>query len=167
MFRHSGLLAISVLLTVVSCRRSDPPVSAPAVSDSTEKEILHTFSSPVVAFIYPDHSQVETLKKEMGSNRFYSLSDQYGAEFSKARLLAEKNKLSTWSGTAGKYRFVTEDGAIIDIDLSRIHEPWKVIVFNGKDTPVVTEAREAGDIIRKYNHREIRNKNKPESATNV
>lgn len=167
MFRHLGLLAISVLLTVVSCRRSDPPVPAPTVSDSTEKEILHTFSSPVVAFIYPDDSQVESLKKEMGTNRFYSLSDQHGAEFSKARLLAEKNKLTTWSGTAGKYRFVSNDGTIVDIDLSRIHEPWKVIVFNGKDTPVVAGAKEAEDIIRKYNHHEIRNKNKPESATNV
>ncbi|MHC1776218.1 MAG: lipid A deacylase LpxR family protein [Lentimicrobium sp.] len=167
MFRHSWLLAISVLLTVVSCRRPDPPVPVPPVSDSTEKEILHTFSKPVIAFIYPDNSQAELLKKEMGNDNYYSLSDQHGAEFAKARHVAEKQKLTSWSGTAGKYRFVTSDGAIIDIDLSRINDPWKVIVFNGKDTPVVAGAKEAEDIIRKYNHREIRSKNKSESLTSA
>jgi lipid A 3-O-deacylase len=160
MLRHSGLLAISVLLTVVSCRRPDPPVPAPKISDSSEKVILNTFNSPVIAFIYPDNSQVERLKKETGSDQYYSLSDLHGAEFAKVRQLAEKNQLTTWSGTAGKYRFVTEDGAIVDIDLSRIHEPWKVIVFNGKDSPVVAGTREAEILIRNNNHHRTRNKYK-------
>ncbi len=143
MSRLAGLMVFSLLLTVFSCRQAAPPMPAPIQPVAVENEIKNTFTNPVVAFIYPDNSLIDSLKKEMGNDRFYALSDKQGAEFSKARLLAEKHSLATWSGMVGKYRFVTNDGAIIDIDLSHIKDPWKVIVFNGKDTPEIASPEKA------------------------
>lgn len=147
MFRLCGVIAVMMMLTVFSCRRTEPPVPAPILPVSAEVEIKGTFSSPVVAFIYPENALIESMKKEMGIDRFYAISDSRGAEFSKARLLAEKHQLNTWSGTTGKYRFITNDGAIVDIDLNQIKEPWKVIVFNGKDAPAMVDPIEAVNLV--------------------
>lgn len=147
MFRLCGFLAIMMLMTVLSCRRSSPPMPAPTLPVSAEVEIKNTFTDPVVAFIYPDNILIDSLRKEMGNDRFYALSDKQGAEFAKARLLAEKHRLATWSGMVGKYRFITNDGAIVDIDLSQIKEPWKVIVFNGKDTPEIASPEKAENLL--------------------
>ncbi|MFH1120918.1 MAG: lipid A deacylase LpxR family protein [Bacteroidota bacterium] len=162
MFRYPALWMILMLLMVFSCSRPEAVVPDADIPASGQSDFEMTFNSPVIVFVYPDHKQAESLKKEAGTDYFYKLSDKSGTEFAKARNLAERYKLATWSGTTAKYRFVTRDGTVVDMDLSRTSQPWKLIIFNGSDAPVLANPEEARTVITLAFHL----KQRPDGKTN-
>lgn len=145
MFRIVGIFCFNLLLIISSCRQPDTPVSAPASLPKVSSMADKTFNYPVVVFLYPGEAKTDSLKKLLGENGFYKLSDINGAEFASLRRIADENNLTTWSGNAGTYRFVNSEGAIIEMDISRVASPWKVILFNGKDSPVLADPGKAID----------------------
>lgn len=157
MFRQAGIFSIVILLLATSCHQ--PDTALPVNSSEPEKGIEKTFDSPVVLFIYPADTQADSLKQAMGADRYFAQSDRKGAEFTTVRRLAENQHLATFSGNPGKYRFITQEGIIIDMDLSRMNQSWKVIFFNGLDAPMLADPDKAGELIfRTGNTRNERNK---------
>jgi len=149
MFRQAGIFLIVLLLMASSCRQPDTPLPANTTLQppTIHKDIDQTFDSPVIVFIYPDNAQINSLKKTLGTDNYFALSDKNGAEFAKIRLLAKNQKLATFSGNPGTYRFITQEGAIIDMDLSRMTQSWKVIVFNGIDAPMLANPGNASQLL--------------------
>jgi len=145
MYKWAGILFLMLLLSISSCRQHEmpvPDVNSPLQLNS-EAAVIRTFDAPVVVFIYPDESHSDSLRKALGDDQYFALSDKNGAEFSKIRQLAAKENLTSWSGNPGKYRFITHEGAIIEIDLGLIALPWKVLLFNGKDAPLLASTSDA------------------------
>jgi len=147
MGRPVTFLLFLILPLVFSCQRHDPAMSEPPGPVTKPNNDFKTFTTPVIAFIYPDVQQTDSLKEAMGADRYFAFSDMKGAEFSKVRSFSEKNRLATWSGITAKYRFVTADGTTIEVDLRHTQTPWKLIIFNGNDAPVLANPEDAGNIL--------------------
>ncbi len=149
MGRQIAQVLFLILPLIISCRQSVPVVPASGPSAAPAKVADRTFDQPVVVFIYPDNQRIDSIKSQIGADRYFALSDQRGAAFSKIRRLAGKEKVSTWSGITGKYRFKTSDGTMIDIDLGTSRQLWNLIMFNGKDSPVIVNPDEALQLFKK------------------
>jgi len=160
MGRQITFLLFLILPLVFSCQRHDPAMPETSVPVTNPNKDVKIFSTPVIAFIYPDIHQADSLKKALGADRYFAFSDMKGAEFSKVRSFAEKNRLATWSGIAAKYRFVTADGTSVEIDLRHTLTPWKLIIFNGFDAPVVVNPEDAGKMLFRSFNIQTENKGK-------
>lgn len=130
------------LLALQSCRTEPDYVREQTrLPDSLPPEVVK-FASPVMLFVYPDKKLTDSLTSTLGSERFYSQSDLTGEMFRKARILAEKKNIQTWSGTARYFEFITFDGAVIELKLSAYKEPWFMVTFDGEHTPEIISSAE-------------------------
>jgi hypothetical protein len=157
MHRKTGILVTMLIILLASCHQQETPVPVNVQPTTAESAQIEPFDKPVVIFIYPDKDKSDSLQQKIGSDQFYAFSDKNGARFTEVRRLAEANNLTTWSGNASKYRFETPDGALIEMDLSRMAPSWNVILFNGQDTPVLADPEKAADLLKStFNIRETK-----------
>ncbi|NTW26312.1 MAG: hypothetical protein HGA37_16550, partial [Lentimicrobium sp.] len=143
MFKRAGTYCILLLLMATACRQPKVPLPENDVRPNPESVIIRSFSKAVTVFIYPDEKKSDSLKNAMGVQNFYALSDKNGAAFTNIRRMAEAQKIQSWSGNEDIYSFTTSDGAVIEMNLKQVAFPWKVIIFNGKDAPVLAKPEEA------------------------
>jgi len=143
MYKRAGIFCIFLMLMATACRQPEKPLPENVVQTASETGIIKSFNQAVIIFIYPDEKKSDSLKKVLGSENFYALSDKKGADFTQLRKIAAANNIPGWSGNEELYRFTTEEGAIIDINVKQVAFPWKVIIFNGKDAPVLAKPEEA------------------------
>ena len=135
------LLSISMILfsmlALQSCRTEPDYVSEQTRHADTVPSAAVKFDSQVMLFVYPDKNLTDSLTTALGSDRYYSQSDFTGEMFRKARILAKKRNIPTWSGTGRYFEFTTLDGAVIELRLSAYNEPWFMVAFDGKHTPEI------------------------------
>ncbi|MCB9015636.1 MAG: lipid A deacylase LpxR family protein [Lentimicrobiaceae bacterium] len=148
MNRFTGILFLMLLLTVNACRQPDTPVSEAPPPEKAKPDTIITFKHPVVVFTYPTKAAADSMIQTAGAEAYYQLADKNGACFHHIRQLASKHKLDTWSGAASKFRFITSEGAIIETDLSLVASPWKVLLFNGNDAPVLANPDKAASLLK-------------------
>lgn len=143
MYKRAGIYCIFLVLMATACRQPEKPLPEIVVQTGSESGAIKSFSKAITVFIYPDKKKSDSLRNALGVENFYALSDKNGADFTRLRQLAAANHIPSWSGNDELYRFTTRDGAIIDINVKQVAFPWKVIIFNGKDAPVLAKPEEA------------------------
>lgn len=129
------------MLALQSCRTEPDYVSEQTRHADTVPSAAVKFDSQVMLFVYPDKNLTDSLTTALGSDRYYSQSDFTGEMFRKARILAKKRNIPTWSGTGRYFEFTTLDGAVIELRLSAYNEPWFMVAFDGKHTPEIIDLK--------------------------
>ncbi len=125
-----------------SCRQSKTDSEkAPAVS--VAPETVAEISGPQVLLIYPGSKQADSLKRIIGAEAFYRLSDQNGSHFNELRNNLAGTGITTNISECTRFRFIADDGAITITDLSRSDSPWQVLIFTGKGTPTLASPENA------------------------
>lgn len=135
------LLAIVASLSY-SCRKSktgSEKIPGSAVTAETVVDI----SGPQVLLIYPGPKQADSMKRILGNEVFYRLSDQNGSHFNELRNNLAGTGITTTVSESTRFRFIADDGAITITDLSRLGSPWQVLIFTGKGMPTLATPEDA------------------------
>jgi len=129
-------------LVPAACRRDTRVLPDHQAIINQSAAISEVFTRPTWLFVYPDDSLASSMRKTMGDNAYYALADLKCRYNSELRQLACERNIKTWSGPAAKFRFIASDGIVVDIDLRKSSDPWKLIQFDGVNAPRVLKPSE-------------------------
>lgn len=141
------IFLIYMIFSMASCHegdRSGVQTNEPVKADAIAEE----FTEPVVILLYPDSEKAALLRDSLGSGRYHELSDLNGHHFTQIRNLLTSSGIAFISSESTRFRFVSSEGAITGMDLSRLSSPWQVIVFDGSGAPELLAPAKAESRIR-------------------
>lgn len=107
--------------------------------------------STKVVFISPDSLEIEHMKQEYGEEDFYTIADDnLYYDYEAYEFLKEKE--FEYKSTDKRFvKLIKESGKEIFVDTHKYDENWGVIIFNGKDEPIVVPSMEIPYIWRELN----------------
>lgn len=142
MKRFFRINLLFLILSAISCREK-PQHVLPEQFPNPSVQQIDEFNEPLVLLLYPDQKRADSMKQQMGIENFYANSDENSIHYQELRKLLSASGIKVVSGENIKYRFISDNGAITETDLSRIGSPWQVIIFNGTDSPVLVSPDKA------------------------
>jgi len=142
MNRLFRIILLLLLLSAISCREKAPHVM-PEPLQNKGVQPMDEFNEPLVLLLYPDQKRADSIKQQTGIENFYARSDENSIHYQELRNILEASEIKVVSGEKLRYRFISDNGAITETDLSRIGSPWQVIIFNGTDSPVLVSPDKA------------------------
>lgn len=151
MKRLFRLNLLFLLLSAISCREKTQHV-LPEQLPNPSVQLIDEFNEPLVLLLYPDQNKADSLKQHMGIENFYSSSDDNSIHYQELRKILAVSGIKVVSGEKIRYRFISDNGAITETDLSRIGSPWQVIIFNGIDSPVLVSPDKAAGKLKELFH---------------
>jgi hypothetical protein len=91
---------------------------------------------PCAVFVAPTSPQIDSLKLKMKEKDFFTMADDNMVYMAGARsFLRTKNVLTSDVEAVGVVKFKSKSGKIFEQKLSGL--TWAVILFNGKDAPII------------------------------
>ncbi|MBW6492034.1 MAG: lipid A deacylase LpxR family protein [Lentimicrobium sp.] len=142
MYNFSRLFLIFIIIFLVSCRENNKSVTT-SETKTTDKQTIEQFHKPVVLLIYPDLQIANSLKKAMGDDAYYELSDKNSTYFHELRTILKHRGIAVMTGENKFFRFYSSNGAITEINLASLESPWQVIIFNGTEGPLLVSPEKA------------------------
>ena len=142
--KHFYRLFLLILsLSALSCKESKKPLPLEKPSQEVPLPAVVEYSEPVVLLIYPNLQRADSLKKAWGSEEYYSKLEQEAIYYQALRNRLKNSGVSIVTSEETRFRFIQDNCAIVETDLSRIGSPWQVMIFNGTNSPVLASPKDA------------------------
>ncbi len=132
-----------LLLSALSCTESSQPLLVDEPSSVISQVTMEEYSEPVVLLLYPEFQRADSLKSAWGPEEYYIKQEQETVHYQELRNRLRNYGIRVVTSEETRFRFIQNNGAIVETDLSQIGSPWQVVLFNGTDSPVLISPENA------------------------
>jgi hypothetical protein len=130
------LAIVLAFLSFYSCTTKEKPqeiVTQPAIDSS------QLFKGPCAVFVSPDSTEIDSLKKLLGEDDFYTIADDYVYYLGDAQHLLDSADITVIHTEEDTLRFLLNSGAIFQIPGKDTTSLFPVYFFNGDEPPLHVE----------------------------
>ncbi len=107
---------------------------------------------PSFIFFIPDKSTIDSLKRAQGEDGFETVIEDNSYQDSEAKIFLEKQKTMREqdAGITDNLEFFKSNGTIVRINLKKLNKIWGIVLFDGKNDPVITTSTNVETDYKKY-----------------